>query len=183
MNEDMRFTNLEMKIQCDPDKYVVSADLSKWLEIPTPAVAQLEKPIVTGDLILRTEPKKSCEAVNYKVYGDTVVVLFADGTKTACTCADSDKFDLEEGIFLCIVKKLHGNTLRNDARALVKKVRKAEEKRVHAEEECKAAKQRAEMRKCKKIEQNLRRKAKREALYQEMLKEEITKLSEDANAQ
>lgn len=132
--------------------------------------------------IPHTELKKSCEAVNYKVYGDTVVVFFADGTKTSCTCRGNDRFDLEEGIFMCIVKKLHGNTLRNDARALVKKVCKAEKERARIEEESKAAKQKAEARKCKKIEQNLRRKAKREAAYQEMLKEEIAQLSKSTNA-
>ena len=44
-----------------------------------------------------------------KVHDKSVVMTFADNTKTVAVLHDEDKFNLEQGISICITKKLLGN--------------------------------------------------------------------------
>lgn len=37
------------------------------------------------------------------------IVLWEDGTKTVCKCAEGDTFDAEKGIAMCFMKKMFGN--------------------------------------------------------------------------
>ena len=37
------------------------------------------------------------------------IVLWEDGTKTICKCAEGDTFDAEKGIAMCFLKKMFGN--------------------------------------------------------------------------
>ena len=41
------------------------------------------------------------------IYNDPAVIVFwSDGTKTTARCHDSDTFDTEKGVMLCVIKKL-----------------------------------------------------------------------------
>lgn len=45
---------------------------------------------------------------NVRVHGKTVMVYFADNTKTVAVLHNEDEFNLEQGISICITKKLLG---------------------------------------------------------------------------
>lgn len=54
----------------------------------------------------------STEGVGVKkiiIAGKKTIVLFDDGTKTISTCLGKDKYSLEAGISICMLKKVFGN--------------------------------------------------------------------------
>jgi hypothetical protein len=104
--------------------------------------------------------------VDVRVYDNTVVVMFADKTKTSAVLDSVDTFSLEQGISICITKKLlgeDGNSLYNKliSRALkvIKKKQNAEEdakKKKEADKKARELKKaRAERRKAKKREETI----------------------------
>lgn len=101
-----------------------------------------------------------------RVYDNTVVVMFADKTKTSAVLDAVDTFSVEQGISVCITKKLlgeDGNSLYNKlvTRALkvIKRKQRAAEDAAKKKEADKKArklkKARAERRKAKKREENI----------------------------
>lgn len=106
------------------------------------------------------------DITDVRVYNNTVVVKFADRTKTSAVLDSEDTFSLEHGISICITKKLlgeDGNSLYNKliTRALkvIKKKQKAEEAAAKKKEEDKKARElkkaRAQRRKDKKREETI----------------------------
>ena len=113
---------------------------------------------------------------NYKVYGKTTVVYFTDGTKETVVCSDEDKFDVEQGITMCTLKRMLGDKYKRSVRSIVKAMTLNEENVRKLEE----ANKEAELRKARKEKQNrenkLRMKARYEARLAAAIEEEKKKL-------
>lgn len=106
------------------------------------------------------------DITDVRVYDNTVVVMFADKTKTSAVLDAVDTFSVEQGISVCITKKLlgeDGNSLYNKlvTRALkvIKRKQRAAEDAAKKKEADKKARElkkaRAERRKAKKREENI----------------------------
>ncbi len=39
------------------------------------------------------------------------IVNFEDGTKTVCTCQEGDTYDREKAVFICMLKRMLGNSM------------------------------------------------------------------------
>jgi hypothetical protein len=118
------------------------------------------------DGFFKKERHLMSDIVDVRVYDNTVVVMFADKTKTSAVLDSVDTFSLEQGISICITKKLlgeDGNSLYNKliTRALkvIKKKQKVDEdakKKKEADKRaCELKKARAERRKAKKREDTI----------------------------
>lgn len=99
-------------------------------------------------------------------YDNVIIVTFADGTKTKAVLDDEDYYSLEQGISVCITKKLLGeegsaiyNKLINRALKVIKRnevaARKAEEKKLEAKRCKEAAAARKARKKLKKREEQI----------------------------
>lgn len=102
------------------------------------------------------------------VINNTVIMKFMDGTKTKAVLEPDDKFSLEQGISICITKKLLGEDGSNIYNKLVNRAYKIKERN---EKEAKAIKAAMEADKAKKAreEAKLRKhKAKKRAAAIEM---------------
>lgn len=118
------------------------------------------------DGFFKNERKLMPDITDVRVYDNTVVVMFADKTKTSAVLDSVDTFSVEQGISVCITKKLlgeDGNSLYNKlvTRALkvIKKKQKADEdakKKKEADKKARELKKaRAERRKAKKREESI----------------------------
>lgn len=113
---------------------------------------------------------------DYKIYGKTTVVYFTDGTKETVVCSDEDNFDVEQGITMCVLKRMFGDTYKKHVRAAVK-TKKANEKKLQKLEAAnKEAKRLAEIREKKSRENKLKMKARYEARLAAAIEEEKKKL-------
>lgn len=101
-----------------------------------------------------------------KEYGDAIIVTFADGTKTKAVLDYEDCYSLEQGISICITKKLLGkegsaiyNKLIDRALKIKKKnedaVKKTEEKKLEQKKRKEAAAARKAQKKLKKREEQI----------------------------
>ena len=101
------------------------------------------------------------DIADVRVYDNTVVVIFADKTKTSAVLDSVDTFTVEQGISVCVTKKLLGeegssiyNKLINRGLKVIKKNKKAAddaEKKKEADKKARELKKaRAERRKAKK---------------------------------
>ncbi len=83
----------------------------------------------------------------------TVIVIFADGTKTVAVLDPKDEFDLEQGISICLTKRLLGDNGSSIYNKLIKRafevkeqneesVKKAEEKKAEDKAKKEAERQR-----------------------------------------
>lgn len=106
------------------------------------------------------------DIADVRVYDNTVVMMFADRTKTSAVLDAVDTFSVEQGIATCITKKLLGedgsslyNKLITRALKVIKKKQKAEEdakKKKEADKKARELKKaRAERRKAKKREESI----------------------------
>lgn len=118
------------------------------------------------DGFFQSERKLMPDIVDVRVYDKTVVVIFADKTKTSAVLDSVDTFSVEQGISVCITKKLLGedgsslyNKLITRALKVIKKKQKAEEDAAKKKEADKKARElkkaRAERRKAKKREESI----------------------------
>ena len=118
------------------------------------------------DGFFQSERKLMADITDVRVYDNTVVVMFADKTKTSAVLDSVDTFTVEQGISVCVTKKLlgeDGNSLYNKlvTRALkvIKRKKKAEETVAKKKEEEKKARElkkaRAQRRKDKKREESI----------------------------
>lgn len=118
------------------------------------------------DGFFQTERKLMPDIADVRVYDKTVVVMFTDKTKTSAVLDSVDTFSVDQGISVCITKKLlgeDGSSLYNKlvARALkvIKKNKKvAEDEKKKKAEDKKARelkKARAKRRKAKKREDSI----------------------------
>lgn len=153
----------------DVIKDIIKEEVSKTPEVP---VETKTKFVDKGkDLYVRFFDKgffKSERCImpdikDVKVTGNVVFVTFADNTKTKAVLDSEDDFNLEQGISICITKKLLGDNGDSIYNKLIKRAfqvktqneREAEKaKRVHEEEKSKKEKAlvRYQKRKAKKRE-------------------------------
>lgn len=116
---------------------------------------------------------------DYKVYNKTTVVYFTDGTKETVTCSDEDNFDVEQGITMCVIKRMLGDKYKKYVRSIVK-AKTINEKNV---KELEAAHKEAQLREERKEKRNrenkLRMKARYEARLAVAIEEEKKKLKEN----
>lgn len=75
-----------------------------------------------------------------EVYNKTVLVTFADNTKTVAVLDKEDEFNLEQGISICITKKLLGENGSSIYNKLIKRAFKVKEQNDKAAEKAKKAK-------------------------------------------
>lgn len=117
------------------------------------------------------------------VYHNTVIVTFADNTKTVAAMDPEDKFDLEQGISICITKKLLGDNGTSIYNKLIKRAFKVmnnnEAARIKAEEKKQEEKRLKEAYAAKKKKQKNK---KREAEI-EMRKEAIIRAMRELNSE
>lgn len=98
-----------------------------------------------------------------KVYNDKVVkVIFADRTTETAVCQEGDKFDLDIGITVCLMKKMFG---RNEYFRMLKKAKKNAE--AHRELE-KKSEEAANIRKRQRAKKEERKRARRERRNKEL---------------
>lgn len=115
----------------------------------------LAKPFIAYALVPRI--------YDVKVYNDKVVkVFFTDGTTETAVCQEGDKFDLDMGITVCIMKKMLG---RNEYFRMLKKAKK--NAAAHRELEKKSA-EAVEIRKRQRAKEEARKKARRERKNKEL---------------
>ena len=118
------------------------------------------------DGFFKNERKLMPDITDVRVYDNTVVMMFADRTKTSAVLDAVDTFSVEQGIATCITKKLLGedgsslyNKLITRALKVIKKKQKAEEdakKKKEADKKARELKKaRAERRKAKKREESI----------------------------
>lgn len=116
---------------------------------------------------------------DYKIYNKTTVVYFTDGTKETVTCSDEDNFDVEQGITMCVIKRMLGDKYKKYVRSIVK-AKTINEKNV---KELEAAHKEAQLREERKEKRNrenkLRMKARYEARLAVAIEEEKKKLKEN----
>lgn len=107
------------------------------------------------------------------VYDNTVLVTFADGTKTVAVLDDEDAFNLEQGISICITKKLLGQDGSSVYNKLIKralKVKKQNEKAVEqAEKAKKEARKRQEIARIRHEKKQLKKREKEIETYKEAI--------------
>ena len=114
--------------------------------------------------------------VDYKVYNKTTVVYFIDGTKETVVCSDEDTFDAEQGIIMCVIKRMFGDDYKKSVRSVIK-AKIANEKALKKQEEAdKEARLREEKIAKKNRENKLRMKARYEARLSAAIEEEKKKL-------
>ena len=106
------------------------------------------------------------DIADVRVYDNAVVVIFTDKTKTSAVLDSVDTFTVEQGISVCVTKKLLGeegssiyNKLINRGLKVIKKNKKAAEdaeKKKEADKKARELKKaRAERRKTKKREESI----------------------------
>ena len=95
----------------------------------------------TGDSLIMSDIK------DVIVNNNTVIVKFADGSKTKAVLEPGDKFSLEQGISICITKKLLGEDGSNVYNKLINRAYKVKDKN---EKEAKAKQDAIEADKAKK---------------------------------
>lgn len=118
------------------------------------------------DGFFKSERKLMPDITDVRVYDNTVVMMFADKTKTSAVLDSEDTFSIEQGISICITKKLlgeDGNSLYNKMitralKVIKKKENAAEDEKKKKEADKKARelkKARAQRRKAKKREETI----------------------------
>lgn len=113
---------------------------------------------------------------DYIVYDKTTVVFFTDGTKSTVVCNEEDNFDVEQGITMCVIKRMFGDTYKKDVRSVVKAKTLNEKNIKKLEATRKESQLREEKREKKNRENKLKMKARYEARLAVAIEEEKKKL-------
>lgn len=116
---------------------------------------------------------------DYKIYNKTTVVYFTDGTKETVTCSDEDNFDVEQGITMCVIKRMLGDKYKKYVRSIVKAKTINEKNIKELEAAHKEAQLREERKEKRNSENKLRMKARYEARLAVAIEEEKKKLKEN----
>lgn len=107
------------------------------------------------------------------VYGQTVVVTFADKTKTSAALDNEDIFSLEQGISICITKKLLGENGSSLYNKLIKRALKIKQQKAvaaeKAEKEKEETKRRQEAALAKRNKRKLKKRNEQIAVYKEAI--------------
>ena len=113
------------------------------------------------------------DITDIKVYPNTVVVIFADKTKTAAVLDAEDAFNLEQGISICITKRLLGEDGSAIYNKLIKrafKIKKQNDQAVEkANKAAEAEKERREIARIRHEKKQLRKREKEIETYKEAI--------------
>ena len=113
---------------------------------------------------------------DYKVYEKTTIVFFSDGTKETVVCCDKDNFDIEQGITMCVIKRMFGDKYKKSVKSIIKAKTLNEKNVKKLEEAHKEAQLREERKEKRNRENKLRMKARYEARLAAAIEEETKKL-------
>ena len=113
---------------------------------------------------------------DYKVYEKTTIVFFSDGTKETVVCCDKDNFDIEQGITMCVIKRMFGDKYKKSVKSIIKAKTLNEKNAKKLEEAHKEAQLREERKEKRNRENKLRMKARYEARLAAAIEEEKKKL-------
>lgn len=140
--------------------------------------------IYTDDMLERILPRMpktdktyNFKIVDYRVYNDKVVVVkFNDGTEERAVCCELDKFDLETGVGVCVLKHIFGEDKYKEiirtSMKQIKAVNKEKERKIEAEKAAAAKKEKAEKHKARRRENKRNRRiAEMKEAYVKALKE------------
>lgn len=116
---------------------------------------------------------------DYKVYEKTTIVFFSDGTKETVVCCDKDTFDVEQGIIMCVIKRMFGDKYKKYVKSIIKAKTLNEENVKELEAAHKEAQLREERKEKRNRENKLRMKARYEARLAVAIEEEKKKLKEN----
>ena len=117
-----------------------------------------------------------------RVHGNTVVMVFADNTKTVAVLHDEDDFNLEQGISICITKKLLGDGGGAIYNKLIRKALKVMEQNEKAEKAAKEKEEAIKQRKKAAVDKRNKKKAKKRDEQIEIQKEAIVRAIETITA-
>ena len=121
------------------------------------------------DGFFKNERRLMPDIADIKIHNKTVVMTFSDNTKTVAALDSEDTFSLEQGISICITKKLlgeNGGAIYNKLIKRALKVKKQNEAAVAKQEK---EKEEAKQRKAKALERHQKKQAKkRESRISEM---------------
>ena len=113
---------------------------------------------------------------DYRVYEKTTIVFFSDGTKETVVCCDKDNFDIEQGITMCVIKRMFGDKYKKSVKSIIKAKTLNEKNAKKLEEAHKEAQLREERKEKRNRENKLRMKARYEARLAAAIEEEKKKL-------
>ena len=113
-----------------------------------------------------------------RVHGNTVVMVFADNTKTVAVLHDEDDFNLEQGISICITKKLLGDDGGAIYNKLIRKALKVMEQNEKAEKAAKEKEEAIKQRKKAAVDKRNKKKAKKRDEQIEIQKEAFVRAIE-----
>ena len=108
---------------------------------------------------------------NVRVHGKTVMVDFADNTYTVAVLHDEDAFNLEQGISICITKKLLGQDGGSVYNKLIRRALKVMDQNAKAEREAAAKKEYIKSKKQAAVNKRNKQKAKKREEQIEIQKE------------
>lgn len=117
------------------------------------------------------------------VHNHTVLVMFADGTKTVAVLDEEDEFNLEQGISICITKKLLGQDGSSIYNKLIKRALKVKKQNEKAAEKAEKDKKEAKLRKEKALARHKQKVAKRREEEIELHKEAYIRAIEHFNSE
>ena len=117
-----------------------------------------------------------------KVYNHTVMMIFVDGTKTVAVLDNEDKFNLEQGISICITKKLLGEDGSSIYNKLIKRALKVMKQKENEATKAENDKKEAKSRKEKALARHMKKVAKRREEEIELHKEAFIRAMEHINA-
>ena len=117
-----------------------------------------------------------------RVHGNTVVMIFADNTKTVAVLHDEDDFNLEQGISICITKKLLGDDGGAIYNKLIRKALKVMEQNEKAEKATKEKEEVVRQRKKAAADKRNKKKAKKRDEQIEIQKEAFVRAIETITA-
>lgn len=115
---------------------------------------------------------------NIRVHGKTVMVYFADNTKTVAVLNSGDEFSLEQGISICITKKLLGKDGGSIYNKLIRRALKVMDQNEKAEREAEEKKEATKNRKKAAADKRDKKKAKKREEQIEIQKEAFVRAFE-----
>lgn len=119
--------------------------------------AYLEENNKNNNSNIKEKDMKNFRIKDYKIYEDrAVIVEFEDGTQEKAVCNEDDKFDLEYGVQLCVLKHIFGadeyKSMIKTAMNQIKRINKEKENKKKEEELIARKKAKAARRKARRLE-------------------------------
>ena len=86
------------------NRYVIKESSYDWRFSPSMIEGLAEE-----NKVVKEKDMRNFKIVNYKKYEDKAVILeFDDGTEEKAVCCEGDKFELERGVEVAVLKKIFG---------------------------------------------------------------------------